>query len=265
MTADDKSPLNASDSGGKNGFNGAKRKILRFLFPSDLTCNVCGREIFDGYFCAECENTLPYNNGTICAHCGRLIFNPEERCFSCNGRETWFNRARSVFVYEPPICHLITSLKYDGKRYLAEVFASLMETVYFSSFFNSEVIVYPPMSEERLKERGYNQAELLAKELSLRIGVPVADNAFKKVKETARQATLDATRRRINLSGSFAIKDKTAIKGKRVLLIDDVMTTGATVETLSHLMIKHGALSIDVLTVASVAKGIEGKIGKSEG
>ena len=116
------------------------------------------------------------------------------------------------------------------------------------------------MSAERLKERGYNQAELLAKELSLLVGVPVIDDVFKKVKETARQATLDATARRANLVGSFIVNDKAAIKGKRVLLVDDVMTTGATVETLSHLLIKGGALSVDVLTVASVAKGIEGKI-----
>lgn len=263
MTDGIKPPEQAKNNGGQP-YNGAERKIIRFLFPPDITCNVCNREIFEGYFCAECEEKLPYNNGTICAHCGRRIFNPEERCFSCNGRETWFTRARSVFVYEQPVRHMITSLKYDGKRYLAEIFASRMKEVYYASFFNSDVIVYPPMSEERLVERGYNQAELIAKELSLLIGVPVADNAFRKVKETARQAMLDAAQRRVNLSGSFEIKDKTAIKGKHVLLIDDVMTTGATVETLSKIMIKHGALSVDVLTIASVAKGIEGKIGKNE-
>ncbi len=245
---------------GDGEYDGKRRKILRFLFPVDLKCNVCDREIFSGYFCEECKNSLPYNNGTICAHCGRHIFNPEERCFSCNGRETYFTRARSVFMYEQPVRKLITGLKYDGKRYLAEVLATEMAEVYYSSFFNSDIIVYPAMSAERLKERGYNQAELLAKELSLLVGVPVIDDVFKKVKETARQATLDATARRANLVGSFIVNDKAAIKGKRVLLVDDVMTTGATVETLSCLLIKGGALSVDVLTVASVAKGIEGKI-----
>jgi len=235
-------------------------KFLRFLFPADITCNVCGREIFHGYFCEECEKQLPLNNRVVCEHCGRNIFNPEERCFSCNGRETWFERARSAFVYKDSVKKLITSLKYDGKKYLAEVFAERLAPLYFAAFFNSDVIVYPPMSRERLKERGYNHAELLAKSLSELIKVPVADGVFEKVKETARQATLDSKERRENLKGSFKVAEKESVNGKRVLLVDDVMTTGATVEILSALLIKAGASVVDVLTVASVSKGLEGKI-----
>lgn len=233
------------------------RKITRFLFPVNLTCNICGREIFQGYFCKECQAELPLNDKTVCNHCGRHVFNSEEYCFSCNGRDTFFNRARSAFNYEEPIRGLISALKYNGKRYLSEVFAEYLSNVYYSTFFNSDVIVYPPMSKERIAERGYNHARLIAHELSRLIGVPVCDNVFEKIKETARQATLDAKERRENLKGSFRVIDKTPVTNKRVLIVDDVMTTGATVETLSQLLIKSGAAAVDVITVASVAKGSE--------
>lgn len=236
-----------------------KLRLKKFFFPIDLTCNLCGREIFSGLFCAECESTLVFNDGVICDHCGRRIFNAEERCFSCNGRDTYFERARSAFVYADGVKKLITALKYEGKRYLAEILAKYLADKYYSSFFNSELVVYPPMSEERLLERGYNQAELICDEFSRLTGIPVGRSVFLKTKETKRQATLDAEERRNNLRGSFTLIDKASVKGKRVLIIDDVMTTGATTETLSRLLVKAGASVVHVLTVASVAKGIEGK------
>ena len=241
-----------SKSSDKKPYNGKARAISRFLFPVDITCNACGREIFEGYFCSDCEEKLPFNDGIICNHCGRRVFSPEEFCSSCNGRETYFDRARSVFIYSDPIKKLIASLKYNGKRYLAEVFAFYLARLYYSSFFNSDTVVYPPMSDERLKERGYNQAELLAKEFSILTGIPVLDDVLVKTKETPRQATLSAADRRKNLHGSFKLQNKKSIAAKRILLIDDVMTTGATAEILSELLLKNGAERVNVLTVSSV-------------
>lgn len=241
-----------SKSADKKSYNVKARAISRFLFPVDITCNVCGREIFEGYFCSECEEKLPFNDGFICNHCGRRVFGAEEFCSSCNGRETYFDRARSVFVYSEPIKKLIASLKYNGKRYLAEVFAFYLARLYYSSFFNSDAVVYPPMSKERLKDRGYNQAELLAKEFSILTGIPVLDDVLVKNKETLRQATLNAADRRKNLQGSFGLRNAYLIKSKNVLVIDDVMTTGATAEILAELLVKNGAKRVDVLTVSSV-------------
>ena len=237
-------------------YDGKARAISRFLFPVDITCNACGREIFDGYFCPECAEKLPFNDGVICNHCGRRVFGPEEFCSSCNGRETYFDRVRSVFIYSDPIKKLISSLKYNGKRYLAEVFAFYLVRLYYSSFFNADAVVYPPMSEERLKERGYNQAELLAKEFSILTGIPVLDDVLVKNKETPRQATLNAADRRKNLQGSFGLQKAELIGSKNVLIVDDVMTTGATAEILAGLLLKNGARKVDVLTVSSVFYGL---------
>ena len=232
-------------------------KALNFLFPLKVTCNACGRENFnDRFFCDDCESSLPKNDGIVCAHCGRQVFNAEPRCLSCKGRETHFEKARSVFRYEMPVNALIGALKYEGKRYLAEVFASYMASVYYASYFNCDFAVAVPMSEERLKERGYNHSELLAKKLCEIVKIPFDFGVIQKHKETSRQAELDAKSRAENLKGSFKILNKSAIANKRILLVDDVMTTGATVECLSELLIKGGAQSVCVLTVASVSKEV---------
>jgi ComF family protein len=118
-----------------------------------------------------------------------------------------------------------------------------------------EAVVFTPMTKERESERGYNQAEILADEFCKIVGLPILKEALVKTKETARQATIStAKQRRENLNGSFKVVNKSAVKGKNILLIDDVMTTGATVEILCELLKKAGAQSVTVLTVASVSK-----------
>lgn len=231
------------------------KKALKFLFPINLTCNVCGKEIFHGgYFCEQCEKDLPRNNGAICNHCGRKVLNAEERCLSCKGRETYYEKSRSVYSYETPINELIASLKYGGKRYLADVFANDMAFIYFSNYFNCDYCISVPMSKERLKERGYNQSDLLAESLAEKVGIEFKKDILIKHRETQRQATLSAKEREKNLEGSFKVVNEKEVRDKRILIIDDISTTGATVETISKLLKKHGAESVLVLTVASVSK-----------
>ena len=234
----------------------AVKKLIEHLFPLKHTCNACGREIFsDKYFCEECESQIVYNDKIICNHCGRAIFNAEEYCLSCQGRETYFEKARSVYLYKEPISVLIARLKYANKKYLAKIFAKEMAFIYYKNFFNCDCVLYTPMTEEREERRGYNQAKVLAEEFCEVTKLPVLENVLFKIKETPRQATISqAKERRENLKGSFKVENKNLIKDKSVLLIDDVMTTGATVETLSSLLIKAGAKSVFILTVASVSK-----------
>lgn len=236
--------------------NGDKlKKALDFLFPINVTCNACGRENFNGeYFCEQCENELPKNNRAICNHCGRKVLNASEYCQSCNGRETHFEKARSVFCYEQPINRLISQFKYGGKRYLATVFSRYMAMLYFENYYNCDFAIAVPMSKERLKMREYNQAELLAKAVCEIVNIPYRGDIVVKRKETKRQAELDAKERSENLKGSFKIADKAAIDNKRILLIDDIMTTGATVECIARLLKEQGAESVLILTIASVSK-----------
>ncbi len=226
------------------------------LFPLDLTCNVCGREIFTGkFFCSDCENDLPHlNEGFVCSHCGRKTPYEAERCDSCSGRNTYFDKAVSLFDYEAPINKLITDLKYEGKRYISRIFAEDLCNAYIKSFLNCDFALFVPMTGEREKLRGYNQAELIAEEFSRFSGVPVEYDIIYKRRETDRQATLSFSERQKNLSGSFGVKNRKKLAGKRVLLIDDVMTTGATAESVCFLLKKYGTSFVAVLTLASVQK-----------
>lgn len=231
-----------------------KRKIKEFLFPVKHTCNVCGREIFGGYFCEDCETALPKIKEARCAHCGRKTAYFTERCDSCSGRETYFEKARSVYEYDGSVKKLITDLKYEGKKYIAEIFGTVLSDLYFESGFDCDFCVFVPMSDERATSRGYNHALLIAKEFSRLSGVPLRRDVIVKSRETVQQMRLSREERQENLKGSFAIKNRKEIIGKRVLLIDDVMTTGATAESVCGLLIKNGASSVFVLTAASVQK-----------
>ena len=229
----------------------AKLLTLGFYDPK-WRCNGCGMEMFgDGFFCDKCEKELPYNNKTVCDHCGREIVNPAGYCSTCKENMVSVDKARSVFKYAPPISGLIMKAKYENGKYILDYFAEKLAFLYFNGFFRSETVCCVPMSAKRLKKRGYNQSEILAKKVSGKINVPFCD-CVAKVKETERQAKLNRKERLKNLTDSFKVTDKKAVRGKNVLLVDDVSTTGATAEAIALQLKKAGALRVHLITVANV-------------
>lgn len=227
--------------------------LSKILFSEKWTCNLCGREVFDGVFCQDCLDKLPFNDGEICFHCGRHVKVSENYCLTCKGKLTSIDKGRSVFRYKDEVAFLIKKFKYENGQYLAKVFAPYLEKLYLKNYFNADFIVFVPMTDKALKERGYNQTELLANELGKLISVPV-NNVLVKVRETERQATLDREGRIKNLSGAFKVIDKKAIENKTVLIIDDVTTTGSTAEVIASLLKNKGADKVYLLTVASVGE-----------
>lgn len=222
-----------------------------FCYPK-WRCVLCGKDVFeDKYFCDKCYDALPFNNGIVCEHCGRKVIAEEKYCSTCKGVLTNIDRARSVFVYAPPINKFIKRAKYFNEKYLLGMFAEFLSSRYFSGYFNSDVLCFVPMTDKAEKKRGYNQSRILAELVSKRTGVPVADAAIKN-KETPKQVGLSAEKRRKNLYEAFKITDKKAIADKKVLIIDDVTTTGATGEALAKKLKDAGAARVELLTVASV-------------
>ena len=229
------------------------KKILnRCLFYDRWTCNACKKEIFNGYFCSECLKEIEYIAENKCLHCGRITPYKVAFCDSCIEKNISFDRAFSVFNYKPPVSSLIQNLKYQGDKYIANYFASEMSSLYKREKIKVDGILFVPMHQDRLEERKFNHAKVIAEELSNLIGVEILD-CITKVKETERQVKLSLKERLENLSSSFKV-DKKQVEGKDLLLIDDVLTTGATAETISKLLKKKGAKSVTVLTVASVSK-----------
>ena len=222
------------------------------FFNHRWRCVVCKREKFnDGFVCESCEKVLPYIEKR-CKHCGRALLRNADVCDECRGELISFNQAVSVFDYGESIATLIRNFKYEGQRYLKEYFGEKLYTCFINSNINCDIVTYVPMSSKEYKKRGYNQAELLAKEFIKRTKYPIFNGLIKR-KETKRQAGLNFKERLENLESAFAVKNKKTINGKNVLLIDDVLTTGATAERVSATLKRAGALRVYVLTVASVS------------
>lgn len=232
--------------------NAFLKALKEFFFHPSWRCNWCGVEIFkEEYFCEDCKSKLPYNDKAICGHCGRKLSVSSAYCSTCKNRIVNLDGCRSAFVYEKPIKSLIKQTKYERKLYLVELFAKYLAPLYFKSYFNADLICYVPMTKKALKNRGYNQSELLAQALSKHINVPVVD-CIEKTKETKRQAKLNRAGRMKNLEGVFRVTDKSAVANKTVLIVDDVTTTGATAENIAKILKNANATRVYLLSVASV-------------
>ena len=231
---------------------GFLQDLKSIFYSRKLTCSVCRRENFsDRTVCDECYALLPFNDDSICGHCGRATAYPTEYCDYCKNKETFVDQARSAYKYEQPIKGLIYRLKYDGEKYLAEELALEMHKVFIKSIGFADCIVFVPSTAKKLEERGYNQSKVLAEEISRLTQIPLID-AVQKVKETPSQVGLSLKERKENLKGCFKVVERAEVKGKRVLIIDDVLTTGSTLETLGEKLKKAGASQVIALTVASV-------------
>ena len=229
-------------------------KVLKkAMFEPKWRCLVCEKEIFSGgYFCSECEENLPKITDAYCDHCGRKLNVPALFCTTCKGNLTRVDKARSLYEYGGEISSLIKKAKYSGAKYIYEAFTEDLKNLYLKTCFNADFITFVPTTDKTLKERGYNQSEILAKNLSASVNVPMF-RGVKKVKETPHQAGLNAKERFENLKTAYRITDKKLLTGKTVLIVDDVTTTGATSESLAAKLKEAGAVKVYLLTVCSVS------------
>lgn len=228
---------------------------FEFLFPSNITCFICGDEVVESEFCLcpKCEKNLP-KVGKHCLKCGSPIRSDSNFCLTCKSSKRYFDFARSPLIYKDGIAHAIQGLKYENRKHLAAPLAKIMETEFFKmkeKIGNFDLIVPIPLSKERFKKRGYNQAELLALELSKLVDVPVESNCVSRVKDTVSQTKLSFKERQENLEGAFKIESKEKVKGKTILLIDDVLTTGSTISHCAEILKKAGAKVVCALTFAT--------------
>ena len=221
---------------------------IRPLHPN-FTCDVCSREIFGTErVCKPCLDALPWNRGEICICCGRKE-SQTGLCIECKATRPEFDLARSAFVYDAEAAGLVLRFK-RGEKYLAETLTQFLLPV-LEEFADADALTFVPMTEKAEKARGYNQSELLAVMLAERSGLELLSGIC-KLRDTPSQKSLNLKQRRDNLKGCFKITDRKSFRDKKVVLIDDVLTTGATASELAHCMKKAGAARVYVLTVASV-------------
>lgn len=228
--------------------------LLDLFFPAD--CRICKEPLKwnENYICQGCFSKIEPLKPPLCAKCGRHI-ESGIICSSCKNRRIYFERARSYGEFSGVLQEAIHLLKYEKKLILVNKLASLMDGVIdlFESDFHYLVPV--PIHKNKRRKRGFNQTELLGNFLSKVRGTPVLPGLTKEI-DTPPQIDLDYSARMQNVKDSFRWKgDKRQIEGKRLLLIDDVMTTGSTVNECSKVLMAEGAESVCVLTLASVSAG----------
>ena len=225
------------------------RGVGEALFPENFTCDICGVEIFEGRLCADCLKTVTFNNKSVCPVCGRKTTRAEI-CLECKADLPSFKKAVSPFVYDGGACALIAKFK-NGNGYLKEFFAEAVAEK-LKELPPVDCIVYVPMTKKSVNRRGYNQAKLLAESVSKITGIPCIKDAVVKEKETAAQKSLTKKERAENLAGCFRVLKRKEIKGKSVLVVDDVLTTGATSSAMTKKLTAAGAKCVYLATVASV-------------
>lgn len=219
--------------------------IVNFFFPK--WCVGCGKQ--GDYFCDKCSRHLARIHAPLCPQCGRPQTN-STLCPSCVCYAAAIDGIRAPFRFEGPIRQAVHDLKYRNIRVLAKPLASLMYDYMSSQNLAGDVLVPVPLHSKRLKERGYNQSGLLARELGRLTRLPVTDGCLVKHRHTAQQAKTSSLKERLeNVADVFACKG-TRLKGLTVLLIDDVATSGATMNAAAVALKAAGASSVWGLAIA---------------
>ncbi|MGH6828097.1 MAG: double zinc ribbon domain-containing protein [Rhizomicrobium sp.] len=237
-----------------------KTLLADILFPP--LCIACRAPLGGASgFCAGCWSQIAFLDGPMCDGCGLpFVVDAGEgtRCGACLARPPAYDRARAIFAYDSFSRGPILALKHADRLELVPGFAQWLERAGRLLISESEIIIPVPLHRLRLWRRRYNQAAELARALGRRTGKPVLLNTLVRKRKTESQgAMVSASGRRRNVRGAFAVPRPAMVKGRSILLIDDVLTTGATAESCARALKGAGAATVHVLALARVVKGAE--------
>ncbi len=221
--------------------------LLDLIYPP--FCQVCNT-VGEDYLCAECIEKIDIIGPIHCRTCGM----PTEqfKCSDCQVREYYFESASSAGVFDGALKEAIHQLKYNSRVVLADPLAEIMVRSFPDTRLvgKIDVVVPIPIHHSRYLERGFNQAEELASRFSKCLGLTLSKNALVKTKKTPHQVGLPHELRFINVQGVFRVNNPASIAEKRVLLIDDVFTTGSTLNEAAKALTDAGAISVYAYTLA---------------
>lgn len=204
-----------------------------------MLCAFCNRKI--------CQNPKPY-----CERCGRSIDNSGALCAECRKTKLHFSAARSAYIYDGALKEVIRAFKYKGKLTLGAGLARLLMDFIKENedmILGIDAITFVPLQNGRMRERGFNQSKALASRIAEEIKIHCPD-LLEKIRSTKNQNELSRDGRLCNLRGAFRIRRGSDIKGLRILLVDDVMTTGSTLSECSKTLFDAGAAEVRCLTLA---------------
>jgi len=228
--------------------------ILNTILPP--RCSLCGQLTQSSQsLCADCFAELDFITPPLCQTCGLPLpplVHGDLKCVRCLSQKSYFDTARACVLYNDISKKLIQNFKYYDHTELADILASLMARISDIDYKMFDLIIPIPIHTEKLKSRKYNQAALLAQKMGNILNLPVQLNLLVKITSTPAQAGLSFVQRQKNIKNSFNLNPKAAtkLKGKNILLIDDVITTTATINEASRILKKHKARQVVAITFA---------------
>ena len=221
------------------------KKLLWILFSNK--CKYCNTLIKkDEELCEECKENLPEIKGEKCKYCGAQ----KQRC-NCHKYKTEYDGITAPFYYEDTIAKSVRRFKFSGKTFLADVLAKRMADCVKEDFkdVKFDFICFVPFGKLQKIQRAYNQSELLAEKISEKLDLPL-NSVMTKLFETRPQHKMESQYRKGNVFGVYDIKDKKDVAGKTILLVDDVRTTGATLNDCARILKIRGANKVYCTVVA---------------
>jgi ComF family protein len=231
--------------------------ILDLLFPEEGMCFLCEKydeDIGDDHICEDCKEQIKFIDSHICKICGKPLeigYIPN-KCPDCIKHPHFFATAVAAVEYEGLIKKSIYKYKYGKKAYMYKAFGHLMvQAIIDKDIKGFNVIVPVPLHRDKRVERGFNQSELLAKYISDEFDVPLDFKNLRRIKKTSVQNKLHRLQRQQNIKDAFRIKNPNAFKDKIVLLVDDILTTGATADECSKMLLENGADKIYVISIGT--------------
>ncbi len=235
--------------------------VLNAVLPP--RCLACGVETDSaGALCSECWSDVDFLAPPFCACCGRPFefeVAPGSLCSTCARNKPVFTRARAVFRYSDVSRALVLRFKYGDRTDAAPAFGHWLARAGKELLMQADLVVPVPLHRFRLFTRRFNQSALLAQALGRESDVAVAVDLMVRTRNTPTQAELSSVQRARNMRGAFTVRPQwhDRVRGASLLLVDDVMTTGATVEECSKTLLEAGAASVDVITLARVVRGAD--------
>ncbi|MBR5509657.1 MAG: ComF family protein [Lachnospiraceae bacterium] len=225
--------------------------FIGLLFPK--RCPVCHETVEDvgELVCDICRTRLPYVQQPSCRKCGKPLLSEErEYCGDCTRKRHYFKQGKAPFFYDELMRISIARFKYGGRREYAAFYAEeiLRRCAKEMLFWKGDVLIPIPLHPSRKKVRGFNQAELLAKEISKRTGIPVDRTLLKRTRKTHVQKDLDDQERLTNLKNAFSVR-KGNIPYKNVILIDDIYTTGSTIDEAARVLRENAVQTVYFLSI----------------
>lgn len=231
---------------------------LELLFPEKGICFIC--DVYDenikkDHICEDCRDKLHFIGKNRCPTCGKPleIINDTNKCSFCIKNNFYFKRAFSPLEFTGELKDAIYKFKYQSKPYMYKSFGELMVRELLKEKIEPIDIIVPiPLHRSRMAKRGYNQSELVAKYISKKLNIPLDRKNLIRTKATKEQNTLSRLERQKNIKNAFSVRDDRVFMNKRVLLVDDIFTTGATVNEGAKVLKSVKAKEVIVITIATV-------------